>query len=213
LTSEGGAPSGGDIAAAILRHVTADDYARENPEIDDPNVFSVSTLAWDWERQARFKCMRGPHVRAAANFDMFRGKAVHEFLQKRFVAEGWVAELKLSEYLDVYVGDRRVRLIGHVDLYEPSTGTVLELKSSVWSDGIAEGYIVQAGTYAAMLRNARFRVGGVHVAKINSKVTVYTLSEDDVARAYATVVGRARLAADAVTKCLNSPTLDSYRDV
>jgi len=199
-----------NIEDRILKYIAEDEYARRNPEINEPNVFSVSTLSWDWHDQVRYKCMKGNHIKNDTNFDMFRGKAIHEYLQRRFVADGWVAEMKLSEYLDgIFVGDKHVRIIGHVDLYDPVMGILIELKSSQWSDKISQSYITQAGAYAVMLMNARFRVNAVHVVKINSKLTRYTLTPDDITNAYAAIVERARLAADEINKCLNSSKRDS----
>jgi len=196
-----------NVEDIIMKYITADEYARENPEINDINVFSVSTLSWDWHDQVRYKCAKGNHIKKDVNFDMFRGKAIHEFLQRRFVADGWIAEMKLSEYLDgIFVDGKRVRLIGHVDLYDAVSGVVIELKSSMWSDKISESYITQAGTYAVMLRNSRFHVDTVHVIKINSRVSRYTLTESDIIESYATIVKRAALAADEITKCLNNDT-------
>ena len=200
-----------EIESKILEFIAADEYAAANPEINESNVFSVSTLAWDWKRQVEYKCKAGNHARAEVNYDMFRGKAIHEYLQRRFEREGWIAEFKLSKYLDdVKVGDKRVMIIGHVDLYHPDTGVIVELKSSQWSDKISESYVIQAGTYAYILHEMGLRVTNVHVIKINSKLTRYTLSDSDVTRAYHEIVTRAALAADNITKCLNSPKLDDY---
>jgi len=193
--------------------ITADEYAAANPEINDVNVFSVSTLAWDWRRQVAYKCMKGNHMRDETNMDMFRGKAVHEFIQRRLVVEGWAAEMKLSEYIDdAYVAGKRVRLIGHVDLYEPKEGVIVELKSSQWSDRIVDSYVIQAGAYAAMLRNMKLKVNLVYVVKINSKITTKVLFEEEIIHAYETIKERARLAANEIEKCLNMNPIDSYRN-
>ena len=174
-------------------------------------MFSVSTLAWDWRRQAEYKCRGGNHVRNEVNFDMFRGKAIHEYLQRRFERKGWIAEMKLSKYLDdIEVSGRRVMIIGHVDLYEPERGIIVELKSSQWSDKIIDSHIVQAGAYAAMMREMTLKVSDVHVIKINSKVIRYTLSEDDIIRGYRTIIERARMAAHEINICLGSPRMDDF---
>ncbi len=183
-----------DLARVIEDMITHDDYREKNPEIDKLNVFSISTLAYDYMAQYRKKT--GQEKSHPTNFDMFHGKAIHEYLQKRFMDFGYLSEVKLVHVLPFdweidALKNENITLIGHVDLYSPADETLIELKSSLWSDKISEYMIRQAATYAYIMRGEGYDVSYVYVVKVNSKISIYQLTEDDILKYYNEIEERA----------------------
>ncbi len=181
-----------DLERLVLEMITHDEYREKNPEIDRANVFSISTLAYDAAKQ--FEKKMKPMESQPTNYDMFHGKAVHEYLQWRFRKLGFIDEVKLQYVLPFDWGIEELQniiLIGHVDLWDPVTGVLIEIKSSLWSDRISDYMIRQAAAYAYILRALQKNVTHVYIVKVNTRVTVYELSDDEITRYWNEIEERA----------------------
>jgi len=181
-----------DLERLITGLIVHDDYREKNPEVDMANVFSISTLAYDAMKQ--FEKKMKPNASQPTNFDMFHGKSVHEFIQWRLRKMGFIDEVKLQYVLPYDWGIEELQnivLIGHVDLWDPVTGVLIELKSSLWSDRISEYMIRQAAAYAYILRALGKNVTQVFIVKVNTRISVYELTDDDITRGWNEIEERA----------------------
>ena len=181
----------GTLELLVTNFIMADSYRNENPEIDATNVFSISTLAYDPDAQVKWKFEKN---KAPMNKDMFYGKAVHEFLQSRFQKMGYVSEMKLHYVIPFDWGIDKLQnivLIGHVDLWHPFDGTLIEIKSSLWSDKITDYMVRQVGTYAGILKQMNKPVSQVFVLKINSKINIHLLTDEEISNSLTEIENRA----------------------
>ncbi len=143
------------------------EIAEERKRLYEPDVLHVSEVtgclrkAWFERRYARVEA----HPR---NIIYALGNGIHEALQKHLVKRGWQAEVECM--LDL--GD--FKLTGHADLFDPETGTLLELKTcSKLPEEPYRGHVMQANTYTYMLHaSATYIVyiekrGRVRVFRVN----------------------------------------------
>jgi len=181
-----------NYADLIEKMITADVYAQENPEINELNVFSVSTLAYSWEEQVKKK-FSSPKYDVKTNLVMFRGKAIHEWIQSRFRLSGWIPEYKITKELPLSEPQQingntydRIKIIGHADLYDPNGKTVIEIKTTETAHTIMPYHLLQVAFYAHEL-NAQ----GVIILINSNKVIQRNLTFHEIDHGHAEIIKRA----------------------
>jgi len=183
-----------NYADLIEKMITADTYAQENPEINELNVFSVSTLAYSWEEQVKKKFSKEKYD-TKTNLVMFRGKAIHEWIQSRFRLSGWIPEYKLEKTLPIQPITLKekeydhIKLIGHADLFNPNEKTVIEIKTTETAHTIMPYHLLQVAFYAHEL-NAT----GVIILINSNKVIQRNLTANEIENGYNEIIRRANLA-------------------
>jgi len=181
-----------NYAEIIEEMITEDTYAQENPEINELNVFSVSTLAYSWEEQVKKK-FSSPKYDVKTNLVMFRGKAIHEWIQSRFRLSGWIPEYKIVKELPLSEPKEingntydRIKIIGHADLYDPNGKTVIEIKTTETAHTIMPYHLLQVAFYAHEL-NAQ----GVIILINSNKVIQRNLTYHEIDNGHAEIIKRA----------------------
>jgi len=181
-----------NYADLIEKMITEDSYAQENPEINELNVFSVSTLAYDYMEQVKKK-FSSPKHDTKTNLTMFRGKAIHEWIQSRFRLSGWIPEYKIIKELPLSepkeingITYDRIKIIGHADLYDPNGKTVIEIKTTETAHTIMPYHLLQVAFYAHEL-NAQ----GVIILINSNKVIQRNLTYHEIDNGHAEIVKRA----------------------
>jgi len=181
-----------NYADLIEKMITADTYAQENPEINELNVFSVSTLAYDYMEQVKKK-FSSPKYDVKTNLVMFRGKAIHEWIQSRFRLSGWIPEYKITKELPLSEPKEingniydRIKIIGHADLYDPNGKTVIEIKTTETAHSIMPYHLLQVAFYAHEL-NAQ----GVIILINSNKVIQRNLTFHEIDSGHAEIIKRA----------------------
>ena len=181
-----------NYADLIEKMITADTYAQENPEINELNVFSVSTLAYSWEEQVKKK-FSSPKYNIKTNLTMFHGKAIHEWIQSRFRLSGWIPEYKIVKELPLSEPQQingntydRIKIIGHADLYDPNGKTVIEIKTTETAHTIMPYHLLQAAFYAHELN-----ASGVIILINSNKVIQRNLTFHEIDSGHAEIIKRA----------------------
>ena len=181
-----------NYADLIEKMITADVYAQENPEINELNVFSVSTLAYSWEEQVKKK-FSSPKYDVKTNLVMFRGKAIHEWIQSRFRLSGWIPEYKIVKELPLSEPQQingntydRIKIIGHADLYDPNGKTVIEIKTTETAHTIMPYHLLQVAFYAHELK-----ASGVIILINSNKVIQRNLTFHEIDSGHAEIIKRA----------------------
>ena len=181
-----------NYANLIEKMITEDSYAQENPEINELNVFSVSTLAYAWEEQVKKK-FSSPKYDVKTNLVMFRGKAIHEWIQSRFRLSGWIPEYKIVKELPLSEPKEingntydHIKIIGHADLYDPNGKTVIEIKTTETAHTIMPYHLLQVAFYAHELN-----ASGIIILINSNKVIQRNLTFHEIDNGHAEIVKRA----------------------
>ena len=181
-----------NYADLIEKMITADTYAQENPEINELNVFSVSTLAYSWEEQVKKK-FSSPKYDVKTNLVMFRGKAIHEWIQSRFRLSGWIPEYKIVKELPLSEPQQingntydHIKIIGHADLYDPNGKTVIEIKTTETAHNIMPYHLLQVAFYAHELN-----ASGIIILINSNKVIQRNLTFHEIDSGHAEIIKRA----------------------
>jgi hypothetical protein len=176
-------------------------YEKAYPRINQVNVFSASTLAYDVQKQVDWK-VKVRKGGSSMNAAMFQGKCIHEFYQKR-----------LRERFSDTICEREVEItypfawqnypftsftvLGHVDAIIPHLGLVIEIKSSDWSSEIKDFMRRQLGFYLVALLDPYAR--GL-IVKINRGAHVEPMFLSDAQKWAAEVETRGRECAAVLDK-------------
>ena len=183
-----------NYAEIIEKMITEDVYTQENPEINELNVFSVSTLAYSWEEQVKKK-FSSQKYDVKTNLAMFRGKAIHEWIQSRFRMSGWIPEYKLEKTLlieTITLNEKEynhIKIIGHADLYNPTDNVVIEIKTTETAHSIMPYHLLQTAFYAHELN-----ASGVIILINSHKVIQRNLTSTEIENGHAEIIKRANLA-------------------
>jgi hypothetical protein len=173
----------------IFQAVTDSQYEKENPEIKDRYVYSASTLAYSAQKQLDFKLNGNPSLKIEANMRMMKGKAIHEFIQSRkcFESPDWISEFKLENDYQ-YDSVIQFTIIGHIDIYNYSEKSVIELKTTSHNTPyLTKYYVNQAGYYAYCLYS------DAYVVVFSEKsFQVYKLTPQEIFDGYERVVNNAK---------------------
>jgi len=193
-----------NYADLIEKMITEDTYAQENPEINKLNVFSVSTLAYSWEEQVKKKFAQEKYD-TKTNLVMFRGKAIHEWIQNRFRLSGWIPEYKIEKTIPLpspsVMRDNTydyIKIIGHADLYNPNEHVVIEIKTTESAHMILPYHILQTAFYAYKL-NAK----GIIILINSNKIIQKDLTYSETENGYYEIIRRANLAWNQITTNAN----------
>lgn len=173
------------------RMINGASYAEAHPEINRPNVFSISTLAKGVRVQVNWKLKTYRSGGNYTNFNMFLGKAIHEYFQARL--EGWEIEKTVQYYMKTNLPKpyNQIILIGHVDAFSEER-EVLDFKA-----GIREGateitplMIRQVAAYAFILDTP-----DAYILRVNHALNLYKLSSQEIIDGWHEIKRRALLCA------------------
>ena len=176
-----------DILNLIEAALTGPDYGSMYPAANSLNVLSISRLAWSVEDTVAWKLHKLPPF--TTTFDIAVGKAMGEYIQLRLEDAGWIAERQIEYTLPYTWKDPKLNgiiLMGHMDLWNPQTNTVIELKTSRRSSTIASYAVRQCAMYAQALHTVN-----AYVVKINDEINVYKLTSGDIERCVKDMIDRA----------------------
>ena len=152
------------------------DYTAMHPAANSLNVLSVSRLAWSVEDTIAWKLRKLPKF--VMTFDVVIGKAMGEFIQSALEDKGWISEKQIEYTLPFKWRDPKldgIILMGHMDLWNPVTRTVIELKTSRRSASIGAYAVRQCAMYCYSMHTAEG-----YVVKINDELNVYELTAGDI---------------------------------
>ncbi len=130
------------------------EYRRANPEIDEFNTFSCSTLAYDIDKQVIWKTQVMEAEFAEVNFFMLVGRAVHEYLQHR-LPKTYATEQKLILEIPhkwVYAPFKSIKILGHIDAVDYMDKRMLEFKTTWSAKDATATYMRQEGFYAQWMK-------------------------------------------------------------
>ena len=137
-----------DIVRTVVR---GSSYQKMYPQIKNFNVFSISRLSWDWNKQVEWKLGKG---KDEYNPHMMVGRVVGQAVQNAFIKTdpGWNADQTVEIHLPFEWKRNNfngIILLGHIDLVHHEKRNIIELKSSVYSSKISERALMQASAYWA----------------------------------------------------------------
>lgn len=136
-------------ARTIFKALFSSDYVLANPEINEVNVFSVSTLARSAGDQLYWKQNRQVAEKREVNFFMQIGNAEHEYLQKR-LPPTFTAEYKISYRIPFAWRNAPkddVVVIGHIDAIDFTNKELHDYKTTWSSKDFMGTYKTQVGFY------------------------------------------------------------------
>ena len=151
-------------------------YNQMYPAANSANVLSISRLAWSVDETIKWKMGTLPPFELT--FDVVIGKATGEYVQNQLEDKGWIAEKQIEICLPFKWRDSKldgIILMGHIDLYNPKTQTVIELKTSRKSSTIGAYAVRQCAMYAYATHAQH-----AYVVKINDRLNVYELTKGDI---------------------------------
>lgn len=165
-----------DIEKLITDALDGRQYNQMYPAANSLNVLPISRLAWSVEETIQWKMGILPPFELT--FDVVIGKATGEYVQNQLEDKGWIAEKQIEICLPYEWTDKKfngIILMGHMDLYQPESRTVIELKTSRKSSNIGSYAVRQCAMYAyAMQAEHAF------VVKINDRLNIYELTKGDI---------------------------------
>lgn len=183
------------------RFMNDNEYSKQYPRINEINIFSASTLAYDVQKQVQWKVR--PHGRSnSVNATMFNGKAIHEYFQRRLkerfsdVVTEKEVEMAFPYSWQNYPLDH-FTIIGHVDAIIPHLGLVVEIKSSDWSGVISPYMKRQLGFYMVALLDPQAH--GL-IVKVNRGIHLEEMFFSDAQKWAAEVEARGRECAAVLDK-------------
>jgi len=199
----------------IIRGNDGTSYEEMYPIINELNVFSISSLAYHIQKQIDWKMGKKEHDtirggKKTINTKMFKGRAIHEFIQKRFIdrSKHWNREVEVRIHIPYpwkNIEKNEIIILGHVDLINYVSREIMELKSSDHSSEVTHYHVLQAGTYCKIItdkireykKDPTYPAFRIFVVKIGGEegYNMKLLSEKDVEEAYMDVVNRALLCA------------------
>jgi hypothetical protein len=168
-----------------------EEYGTQFPEINEKNVFSISSLSWSANKQLFWKQANKDHLESKfLSLALTRGKAIHEFLQSRLVGKySFVSEYPLMFKTDRY------KLIGHIDVVNFKQKQILEFKSTISEKGERfNQWIIQCGAYCKALEiETGFHFNGsiFCMNEFTKHLTEYQLSDVEIQNSWITILSRA----------------------
>jgi hypothetical protein len=173
-----------------------EDYGKIHPEINRPDVFSISRLSANGSSNSalndKLRLMNGNNTGFRANIAMVRGKAIHEFIQKRLVG------FQIEKEILFQPPERNYWLLGHIDAVSFNMGILYDFKNTSQLYGsygfhkLIENGKIQVGTYCKILELQKAtRVTGNIAIIANEGLFMYSLENFEVEEAYRTVLIRA----------------------
>ena len=116
------------------------------------NRFSIGSLSFDVEKEIQRKLGLVEET-TKDRLNMFRGTALHNYIQEMVKTYGFEAEQRL--YLTIpfqweYMGFSDITLVGVIDLLHRGRKEMVELKSSTSSDKIEDYHKMQLASYMKM---------------------------------------------------------------
>lgn len=184
-----------EIEALFRGLVEGKPYTRKIPL----NRLSISGLAFSAEQEVKRKLGEKQET-LRDKLNMFRGTALHNYVQNLVKNEGYISEYRL--YYSIphrwhYMGFDRIDFVGVIDLLHEDLSEAIELKSSTSSDKIEEYHKIQLASYIRMLQEKtgkKYR--GVVVKFGGTEIAAEEIPEDDVTRYWDIIVRRAIEVAD-----------------
>jgi hypothetical protein len=181
-----------------------EEYGKLYTKINEPNVFSISRLSATNSLVSavndKLRLMNG-YSSYNASIAMTRGKAMHEFLQKRLI--NWQIE---KEILFQPEG-KNYFLFGHIDAVSPDIHVIYDFKNTSQECGsfgfrkIVESGKIQVGTYIKILEiQNNIKITGYLAIISNHALFMYALEQNDIDRAYNIILVRANFLYDELVK-------------
>lgn len=188
-----------------------DEYRAQNPEIDELNVFSSSTLARSADEQFWWKTRRADAQKHELNFFMQIGKAEHEFIQRR-LPPTFTPEYKfvlVIPYVWRSGGLKDINVLAHIDAIDFTNKELIDLKTTWSKQDFSETYVRQVGFYKhwcnekfgnhwkAEVHKVKFTLKSEYwkeedlASVVEKVVTVIPVDNDAADRAYAEIYTRA----------------------
>lgn len=194
-------------------------YEDMYPLIKEPNCFSISTLAFqvqkqlDW-KQKQLAGLTKEEKDGKVSAKMFSGRAIHRFLEHAVMKESdaWQNEMELRIHVPYQwqhlppikmvdqVSPDEIVIMGHMDLVNFSTNEIIEFKSSIYSDAITRYHRLQAGTYghsmyewAREVLNPDTKPFKVYISKVGGRkgVNEVLMGPREMEYAYSDLINRA----------------------
>jgi hypothetical protein len=191
-----------EVTTLFKGWINDNEYAKMYPEINQRNVFSISTLSNSVWKQVYWK--EHPEKRdqkTTYNEPMWEGKTAHEYFQRRLVKEGWQIEYPFRVEIPFQWKTQPysvVVLIGHADAYLPPNyedrmlGSLVEIKRSRKNPFIYGNHILQAGVYSYLLApSAGKEYPETFVVKVNTMVRARKLDAYEITAAWGVMQKRA----------------------
>jgi hypothetical protein len=180
---------------SILR-CDSESYGQIHPEINRPDVFSISRLSANGSNGSalndKLRLMNGNNTSFRANVAMTRGKAIHEFIQKRLIGFQTEKEVLFQPH------DRNYWLLGHIDAVSFEKRVLYDFKNTSQLYGsygyhkLIENGKIQVGTYVKILELQKAtRVTSYLAVIANEGLFMYSLEDFEVEEAYRTIIVRA----------------------
>lgn len=176
-------------------------YADMHPEILRSNVFSISTLAYDYKKQVNWKHYPDDKYHPIVNPPMWFGQASHSHFQEILCAYNpdWAIEEEITYRIPYPQGlkFKELVLLGHVDLINHKERVIIELKTSLWGNGkMPVYYMNQLGAYTYIVQGEDVEDWQAQIIKISrTGVCEWTLTQKQILRGYANVLRAAMNAA------------------
>lgn len=184
------------------------DYALYTSGIDKLNRFSISTLAWSPEQQIDWKTKpvsATPQKRL--NMQMFHGKTVHEFLERRFCEQDyqWNAEIFVTYSIPYEWKNypfKEIVISGKIDLANDDKKEIIEIKWGA-NTSIPPHAIMQAGCYKALVELEMKVKYKCWILKLNDHIKTYQITDEEAAQAFKDIVERAKWVASQIDEQAN----------
>lgn len=176
-----------DLVYGILSN-RGEEYAKSYPEINDKNVFSISSLAWSSAKQIYWKVANSKGLESKQlSLAMTRGRAIHEFIQHRL--KGFVCEYPVT------YSTMKYKLIGHADAIDFKDKMILEFKTTTQEKGERwNPWIIQIGAYCKLLQlETGFPFNGMIfcVNEGSKKLVKYEISSTEINSSWKIILERA----------------------
>lgn len=157
------------------------------------NRFSIGSLSFDVEKEIQRKLGLVEET-TKDRLNMFRGTALHNYIQEMVRKHGFEAEQRL--YISIpfqwdYMGFSDITLVGVIDLLHREKKEMVELKSSTSSDKIEDYHKMQLASYMKMYSEKYGeRFHGTVVKFGGSDVTAEEVTWDQVDGYWSEIVKR-----------------------
>jgi hypothetical protein len=164
-----------------------EEYNSLYPLIKEPNVFSISTTSFSAAKQLSKKLR--PSSPSFLSLPLTKGKAMHEFIQKRLVEKNWVVEYEIIHNVDDF------RFLGHIDAIHFERRIILEFKTTKLEDFPDEtwnSWINQLGTYVKIVELQRKEEFSGYLCVISDTFNIYKILREEIEMAYNEIVKRGK---------------------
>ena len=172
-------------------------YLERYPEAEIRNNFKISALAWSSAKEIFWDSINKKDMQVESlRLSMFRGRAIHEYIQRRLKKDKFIDEYSLRYQTDDYIpNEKGYALIGHVDAVNFQNRVILEFKTTNSEKGERwKQWTVQAGGYSHLLyleTGFKFKAIIFCINEALNNLTQKELTIDDVTNSWKVILDRA----------------------